>query len=111
TLSMNGGLKFIVRDPDGNVMGTFVVNSDGEIDEAEQGELYSWRISETDNAMMPAEYLFYRTPGRGDSIHYEFGVSYTNSTVARKVVKDPLGHEITYFFPNGTINVVPPNPP
>ncbi len=111
TLNMHGGLKVVVRDPRGEEMGTFLVNEEGLIDEAEPGELYSWRISETNDDMTPAEYLFYRTPGVGDSIHYEFGFAYRHGTMARQVVSDPLGHEITYVFPNGSVEIVPPNPP
>lgn len=110
-LRMDGGLRFIVSDPEGNVMGSFVVGEEGRLEDTEKGELYSWRISETDDAMMPTEYVFFRTPGKGDSIHYEFGVSYRHGSMARKTVSDPLGNEITYMFPNGSVEILPPNPP
>lgn len=111
TLRLDGGLRFVVYDTEGNVMGSFNVNEEGELEEAETGELYSWRVAQTDDMMRPAEYLFYRTPGRGDPIHYEFAVAYRSGTVARRVVEDPLGNQVTYLFPNGTVEILPPEPP
>ncbi|MEZ5336776.1 MAG: hypothetical protein R3F46_00800 [bacterium] len=110
-LRMDGGLRFIVRDPDGVEMGSFVVGDGGMMEDSEKGEAYSWRISETDDAMMPTEYVFFRTPKPGEPIHYLFGVSYRHGSMARQVVNDPLGNEITYMFPNGSVQILPPNPP
>ena len=110
-LTMEGGLRFIVRDPAGETMGTFLVNNEGELYEAENGELYSWRISKTDQKMLPSQYLFFRTPGVGDPIHYIVAISYQHGTSASKIVKDPLGNEIKYNFPNGSVEIGPPDPP
>ena len=110
-LRMDGGLRFIVRDPEGVEMGSFVVGDEGMMEDSEKGEAYSWRISDTDDAMMPTEYVFFRTPKPGEPIHYLFGVSYRHGSMARQVVNDPLGNEITYKFPNGSVQVLPPNPP
>lgn len=111
TLRMDGGLKFIVRDPAGELMGTFLVNNDGEIYEAEVGELYAWRISRTDREMLPAQYLFYRRPGAGETIKYIAAISYVHGSNASQTVKDPLGNEIKYVFPNGSVEIGPPEAP
>jgi hypothetical protein len=111
SLRMDGGLKFIVRDPAGALMGTFLVNNDGEIYEAETGELYAWRISRTDQDMLPSQYLFYRNPGAGETIKYLIAISYQHGSNASKTVKDPLGNEIMYVFPNGIVEIGPPEAP
>jgi len=110
-LTMEGGLRFIVRDPEGELMGTFLVNNDGELYDAEPGEHYSWRITRTDRDMLPAQYLFYRTPGVGDVIHYITAISYAHGSKATKQVKDPLGNIIKYNFPNGSVEIGPPEAP